>query len=82
MQNCVVLVLANKRDIATMNLEYISNKLMLNGMKRNWAVYPVCAIKDESHNLPAAMEWLINNIDDIKNPKKVINMGLSMKTKG
>lgn len=27
MQDSVVLVLANKRDIATMNLEYISNKL-------------------------------------------------------
>jgi|JI10StandDraft_1071094.scaffolds.fasta_scaffold285447_1 hypothetical protein len=22
------------------------------------------------------MEWLINNIDDVKNPKKVINMGI------
>lgn len=45
-------------------------------MKRNWAVFPVCAIKDDSKNLGAAMEWLIDNIDDVKNPKKVINMGL------
>ena len=22
------------------------------------------------------MEWLINNVDDVKNPKKVINMGI------
>ncbi len=75
MQECVVLVLANKRDVATMSVELISNKLDLNNMKRNWAVYPVCSIKDEGSNLEAAMEWLIDNIDDVKNPKKVINMG-------
>lgn len=27
------------------------------------------------------MQWLINNIDDIKNPKKVINMGVGGKSK-
>jgi len=51
-------------------------------MKRNWAVFPVCAIKDEGHKLAAAMEWMMSNIDDIKHPKKVINMGLSKTTQG
>lgn len=75
MQDCVVLVLANKRDIATMSIQHISEKLALGNIKRNWAVYPVCAIKQEANNLDKAMEWLINNINDIKNPKKVIDMG-------
>lgn len=84
MSECVILVLANKRDVATMSLEHISEKLQLQGLKRNWAIYPVCAIKEEGNNLGAAMEWLIQNIDDIKNPKKVIQMGIggSNKRKG
>ena len=76
MADSVVLVLANKRDVATMSLEHISQKLQLQGLKRNWAIYPVCAIKEEGNNLGAAMEWLIQNIDDINNPKKVIEMGI------
>jgi small GTP-binding protein len=75
MKNCVVLVLANKRDVATMSVESISTALRLNEMKRNWAVFPVCAIKDDANSLAAAMEWLIDNIDDVANPKKVIKMG-------
>ena len=75
MQNAVVLVLANKRDVATMNVESLCNKLELNSMKRNWAIFPVCAIKEEGNNLDAAMQWLINNIDDVEHPKKNIKVG-------
>lgn len=46
MQQSVVLVLANKRDVATMSIEDITNKLQLHNFKRNWAVFPVCAIKE------------------------------------
>lgn len=45
MENAVVLVLANKRDVATMNIETICSKLELNNLKRNWAIFPICAIK-------------------------------------
>ena len=55
MQESVLLVLANKRDVATMNVQFLTDQLGLNGMKRNWAIFPVCAIKDEGHNLDAAM---------------------------
>lgn len=60
MQNAVVLILANKRDIATMNLEDLSIKLGVSQLKRNWAIFPITAIKDhESSGLVVAMEWLI-----------------------
>jgi len=60
MQNAVVLILANKRDIATINLEQLSIKLGVHSMKRNWAIYPVTAIKDHQNSgLVQAMEWLI-----------------------
>jgi hypothetical protein len=60
MQSAVVLIIANKRDIATMNLEQLSVKLGVHSMKRNWAIYPVTAIKDhQSSGLVQAMEWLI-----------------------
>ena len=49
-------------------------------MKRNWAVFPVCAIKDDSKNLAAAMQWLIDNIDDVKNPKKIVHVGVNLNT--
>ena len=63
MQEAVVLVLANKRDVATMNLEQISEKLGTAKLKRNWAIYPVTAIREqEESGLPAAMQWLIENI--------------------
>ena len=55
MQESVLLVLANKRDIATMNVQLLTEKLGLNSMKRNWAIFPVCAIKEQGHNLDAAM---------------------------
>ena len=46
MQNSVILVLANKRDVATLGLEDICNKLGLKDLKkRNWAIFPVTAIK-------------------------------------
>ena len=74
MKDSVVLVLANKRDVATMSIENICSKLQLNEMKRNWAIFPVCAIKEEGSNLAPAMEWLINNIDDVFHPKKTIKI--------
>ena len=43
-------------------------------MKRNWAIFPVCAIKEQGNNLNSAMEWLIENIDDVDHPKKTIKM--------
>ena len=45
MRDAVILVLANKRDIATMNVQQMSEKLELRDLKRNWAIYPVTAIK-------------------------------------
>ena len=81
MQESVLLVLANKRDMATMNVQFLTEKLGLNEMKRNWAIFPVCAIKDEGHNLDAAMEWMISNINDISHPKKVVKIGNTL-TKG
>jgi hypothetical protein len=45
MENCVVLVLANKRDVATMSLDHVCGKLGLKGLNRNWAIFPVTAIK-------------------------------------
>lgn len=60
MKNCVVLILANKRDIATLNLEELSKKLGVSEFKRNWAIYPVTAIKNHQiSGLVEAMEWLI-----------------------
>jgi hypothetical protein len=41
----VILILANKRDMATMNLEYLKEKMQISGMKRNWAIYPITAIR-------------------------------------
>jgi hypothetical protein len=46
MQQAVVLILANKRDVATMNLEDLSVKLKVREFKRNWAIYPVTAVKE------------------------------------
>lgn len=76
MSSAVVLVLANKRDMATMNLEDMRQKLAINDLKRNWAIYPVTAIKEHSESgLAQAMEWLIHNIDDTEYPKVKINVG-------
>lgn len=46
MSEAVVLILANKRDQATMNLEHLREKMAISGLKRNWAIYPITAIKD------------------------------------
>ena len=46
MRDAVILVLANKRDLATMNLEEVCSKLGVREMKRNWAIYPTVAIKE------------------------------------
>ena len=60
MSEAVILVLANKRDMATMNLEHLREKLSISGMKRNWAIYPITATRDHKESgLPEAMEWLI-----------------------
>lgn len=45
-------------------------------MKRNWAIYPVTAIKDhEGSGLVSAMEWLIDNINHVDGPKVKIEVG-------
>ena len=76
MQEAVVLILANKRDVATMNLEDISQKLGISQMKRNWAIYPITAVKEQKESgLPAAMEWLISNIEDTEHPKVKVQVG-------
>lgn len=53
----------------------MSEKLSLKSMKRNWAIYPVTAIKEEENNLDKAMQWLIDNIDDTMRPKKIVKYG-------
>jgi 50S ribosomal subunit-associated GTPase HflX len=66
MQQAVVLIIANKRDVATVSMDHLSDKLGVHSMKRNWAIYPVTAIKDhQSSGLLPAMEWLIDNINQI-----------------
>lgn len=76
MQNAVVLILANKRDVATMNLEHLSVKLGVQELHRNWAIYPVTAIKEhDTSGLIPAMEWLIENIDHTEHPKVTLNVG-------
>lgn len=56
MENCVILVLANKRDVATMNLEEVCEKLKLRELNnRNWAIFPVTAIKEENNGLIEAI---------------------------
>lgn len=75
MANCVLLVLANKRDIATMSLDSICEKLDLKELKRNWAIFPITAIKETSNGLPEAMEWLVMNIDHVKHFTKKVNIG-------
>jgi hypothetical protein len=47
MQQAVVLILANKRDVATMNLEQLSEKLATGSLQRNWAIYPVTAVREQ-----------------------------------
>ena len=76
MQEAVVLVIANKRDVATVNLEQMSQRLKLAEIKRNWAIYPVTAVKEhEQSGLPPAMEWLIDNIENLEFPKVKIEVG-------
>jgi ADP-ribosylation factor 1/2 len=76
MQGAVVLVLANKRDMATMNLEELRQKLEISELKRNWAIYPITAIKEHAESgLPAAMEWLIENIEHTHYPKVTVEVG-------
>jgi hypothetical protein len=48
----------------------------LTQIKRNWAIYPVTAIKEHGESgLPAAMEWLIDNIENLEFPKVKIEVG-------
>ena len=59
MQDSVILILANKRDVAKMNLDFICEKLGIKDLKRNWAIFPVTAIKEQKNGLEQAMTWLI-----------------------
>ena len=69
-------MLANKRDVATINLETLTERLGMRSMKRNWAVYPVTAVRPLSESgLGEAMEWLVNNIAEPLQPKVRINVG-------
>lgn len=45
MKDSVILVIANKRDVATMSLDHVCEKLGLKNVQRNWAIFPVTAIK-------------------------------------
>lgn len=75
MENCVVLVLANKRDIATMSLDHVCEKLGLKKLKRNWAIFPVTAIKESNNGLHEAMEWLVININHLQHFTKKVSVG-------
>jgi hypothetical protein len=75
MEKCVVLVLANKRDVAMMSLEVVCEKMALREMKRNWAIFPVTAIKEKNSGLTEALEWLVDNIEHIAHFTKKINVG-------
>jgi hypothetical protein len=43
--------LANKRDIAKISLDSISEQLGLHKTNRNWAIYPVTGINSEKSGL-------------------------------
>jgi hypothetical protein len=43
-------------------------------MNRNWALYPVTAIKKEHSGLQEAFEWLANNIDKSFAPVKTVEV--------
>ena len=75
MESCVVLVLANKRDVAMMSLEHVCENLGLRELKRNWAIFPVTAIKEKDSGLGEALEWLVMNIDHVSHFTKKINVG-------
>jgi len=51
LQDAVLLVLANKRDIARNSLESFTEQMDLNKLTRHWAVYPVTAIKKDNGGL-------------------------------
>ena len=72
MKNAAVLILANKRDIATMSIEYLCEKLELTKLDINWAIFPICGIKQKGSNLDEAMEWLVENLRKNESRKKTV----------
>ena len=72
MKNAVVLILANKRDVATMSVEALCSKLELEKLDRNWAIFPICGIKQKGSNLEEAMEWLVENLNKNESRKKTV----------
>jgi len=38
-----------------MSLEHVCEKLALRGLKRNWAIFPITAIKEKNSGLPEAI---------------------------
>lgn len=54
----------------------MSDRLGVHKLQRNWAIYPVTAIKDhETSGLVPAMEWLVDNIDLLDGPRVKIQVG-------
>lgn len=54
----------------------MSERLGVHKLQRNWAIYPVTAIKDhETSGLVPAMEWLVDNIDLLDGPRVKIQVG-------
>lgn len=75
MQEAVVLILANKRDKATMSVEYLSQQLGVMQFKRNWAIFPTTAVNERNSGLEEAMQWLIDNIDHTEKPIRRFSVG-------
>jgi GTPase SAR1 family protein len=66
LQDAALLVLANKRDVARNTLESFTEMMDLNKLTRNWAIYPITAIKKDNNGLNEAFEWLVQNINSSK----------------
>lgn len=59
LQNCPLLVLANKQDIkGALSVERIVERLGLSSLQRKWFVHACCGSKKQS--LFVAMDWLTN----------------------
>lgn len=66
LHDAALLVLANKRDIARGSLDSFIEQMDLGKETRQWAVYPVTAIKKDSSGLSEAFEWLVSSLNSKK----------------
>ncbi|KAI9021646.1 ARF/SAR [Phycomyces nitens] len=60
MQECIVLVLANKQDLQGMSLDTVINELNLHSIHQKYNVLPCCAITGKG--LQEALYWISQNI--------------------